>query len=92
LSGGDFTIKTEDRETLNDDSGNGVETTREGVDCATDGDDQILKEALIVEIEEEGRELLGSLDYLEPNTWLVVPFVDSESINNGVTSAGHNIS
>jgi len=48
LSGGDFTIKTEDRETLNDDGGNGVETTREGVDCATDGDDQILKEALTI--------------------------------------------
>ena len=35
---------------------------------------------------------MGSLDHLEPNTWLVVPIFDSESINNGVTSAGHDIS
>ena len=48
LSSGNFTIKVEDLESLDDNGGSGVETTREGVNGAADSDNQVIKIALTI--------------------------------------------
>ena len=46
--GGDLTLKVEDLEALDDNGGSSVETTREGVDCAANSNDQVIKVALAI--------------------------------------------
>ena len=44
----DLTIKVEDLEALDDNCGSSVETAREGVDCAANSNDQVIKVALAI--------------------------------------------
>lgn len=48
LASGDLTIEREDIETLQDNGGGSVETTREGVDGTTNSNNQIIKVALTI--------------------------------------------
>jgi hypothetical protein len=48
FGGGDLTIKVEDLEALDDNCGSSVETAREGVDCAANSNDQVIKVALAI--------------------------------------------
>lgn len=48
IGAADLTIKVEDLEALNDNGGSSVETAGEGVDCAANSNDQIIKVALAI--------------------------------------------
>lgn len=45
---GNLTLKVEDLEALDDNGGSSVETAREGVDCAANSNDQVIKVALAI--------------------------------------------